>query len=311
MATNIAFALGVLALLGRRVCTSIKIFLTALAIVDDIGAVIVIALFYTGEISFVSLAVAALFLGGLMAANRFGVHHLGAYTLLGIGLWAAFLTSGVHPTVAGVIAALTVPVRPRIGEDEFLQRGRKILSEFGAAAAKKAGILESEGQRRAARALRAESRLAQNPLQRLESKLHHWVAFLIMPVFALANAGVSIGGDFSAAMADRVAIGVAAGLVIGKLAGISLFSWIAVRSGLSALPPDVSWKDIHAAAMVAGIGFTMSLFISHLAFGESALIDVAKTAVLSASIVSGIAGWLLFRLTRPCAASGITPGEIR
>jgi Na+:H+ antiporter, NhaA family len=308
MATDIAFALGVLAILGNRVCLSIKVFLTALAIADDIGAVLVIALFYTTELSFLALGVGAVFLTALIGANRAGVDNPLVYTLLGIGLWAAFLKSGVHPTVAGVIVAMTIPARPRISDSEFLNRSREILETFRNAGGESDRMLANEPQRKSAAALSRAVQLVQAPLQRMEHELHPWVTFLIMPLFALANAGVVIGAGITEALTDRISLGIIAGLVIGKQAGITLFAWLAVKSRLAALPGDATWKDIYAAGWLGGIGFTMSLFIANLAFSDASFLVVAKVGILTASLVSGAAGWALFRSTKACGEADLNKG---
>jgi NhaA family Na+:H+ antiporter len=308
MATDIAFALGVLALLGNRVCLSVKVFLTALAIADDIGAVLVIALFYTADLSLVALSVGAVFLALLIVANRARVHNPLVYTFLGIGLWAAFLKSGVHPTVAGVIIAMTIPARPRMTDTEFLERSQKILDSFRSASGKGARMLANEIQHKSAAALKRASQLVQTPLQRMEHELHPWVTFLIMPLFALANAGVSIGAGTMDVLTDRISLGIIAGLVIGKQAGITLFAWLAVKSRLAALPGDATWKDIYAAGWLGGIGFSMSLFIANLAFSEASFLVVAKVGILTASLVSGAAGWALFRSTKACSEAVLNKG---
>jgi NhaA family Na+:H+ antiporter len=300
MATDIAFALGILALLGKRACLSLKIFLTALAIVDDIGAVLVIAFFYTATLSVAALGTAALFLAGLIAANRIRVDNPLVYTVLGIGLWASFLQSGIHPTVAGVIIAMTIPARPRLNVDQFLQQSRKDLDVFRDADSPEKHILGNEKRRRSAASLSRTGRLVQTPLQRIEHELHPWVIFVIMPVFALANAGLHLGSDIGSALSDRVSLGIIAGLVIGKQAGILLFSWFAVKARLAALPGDISWKDIYAAGWLGGMGFTMSLFIADLAFGESSHLVLAKVAILAATVISAIGGMTLFMTTAAC-----------
>jgi NhaA family Na+:H+ antiporter len=302
MATDIAFALGVLAILGDRVCLSVKIFLTALAIVDDIGAVLIIAFFYTVDISLLALGVGAVFLAALLAANRAGVHNPLVYTFLGIGLWAAFLQSGVHPTVAGIIIAMTIPARPQMTDTQFLERSRSILDRFGKANTMETRMLAAEHRHRSAAALTRAAQLVQTPLQRMEHELHPWVTFFIMPLFALANAGVSIGAGITDALTDRVSLGIIMGLVLGKQAGITLFAWLALRSRLAVLPADISWKDIYAVGWLGGIGFTMSLFIANLAFDGSSLLTAAKVGVLAASLVSGLTGWALFRSTKACGA---------
>jgi NhaA family Na+:H+ antiporter len=239
MATDIAFALGVLALLGKRAPVSLKVFLTALAIVDDIGAVLVIALFYTAEISWVSLAVAVGFLCLLVVVNRLGVRHPLVYAILGIGLWVAFLKSGVHATVAGVWLAMTIPSKARINSQEFVAHSRAFLSDFERASAGQAAI--NEPQQAALQALEATVQHAEAPLQRMEHTLHPWVAYCIMPIFALANAGVALDGGFSAAFTHPISLGVAAGLVIGKQLGITSFVWLAVKAKLADLPSRLSF----------------------------------------------------------------------
>ena len=300
MATDIAFALGVLALLGDRVCLSVKIFLTALAIVDDIGAVLVIALFYTAEVSFPALGAGAVFLAALIIANRSGVHNPLVYTVLGLGLWAAFLKSGIHPTVAGVIVAMTIPARQQISDADFLKRSGKILDSFREVSERGGRMIASESQRRAAAALNRASQFVQTPLQRIEHELHPWVTFFIMPLFALANAGVNISEGFSEALTDRISLGIITGLVMGKQLGITLFAWLAVKADMAALPADIAWKDIYAAGWLGGIGFTMSLFIANLAFPDTSFLTVSKVGILTASLIAGAVGWAMFRSTKAC-----------
>jgi NhaA family Na+:H+ antiporter len=293
MATDIAFALGVLALLGKRAPLSLKIFLTALAIVDDIGAVLVIALFYTAELSWLSLAVGTGFLAALIAVNRLGVRHPLVYLALGLGLWTAFLKSGVHATVAGVLLAMTIPSRAGLGGRQFSTAGRELMSEFDQGAGPGPGL--SDRQQAAVQALEAASQQAESPLQRLEHTLHPWVAFAIMPVFALANAGVGLGREMAAAVVHPISLGILAGLVLGKQLGILGFVWVAVKTRLVELPAGIGWRQIHGVGCLAGIGFTMSLFIAGLAFAEEQFLTVAKMGILAASLVSGVVGWLLLR----------------
>ncbi|MDP9378626.1 MAG: Na+/H+ antiporter NhaA [Chloroflexota bacterium] len=297
MATDIAFALGVLALLGRRTPTSLKVFLTALAIVDDLGAVLVIALFYTAEVSWAALGAAAVFLAILTAINRLDVRHPVPYALLGIGLWVAFLKSGMHATIAGVLLAMMIPARTRVDTGEFVQRARELLDEFDRSGEEGANILTNAGQQAAVEELEAACEQVQTPMQRLEHSLHPWVAFGIVPLFALANAGVALGGDLGAALTEPVTLGVIAGLVLGKQVGITLFAWLVVRTGVTDLPSDISWRHVYGAGWLAGIGFTMSLFISSLAFGEGPLLNTAKVGILAASLLSGMVGWTIIRTT--------------
>ena len=294
MATDIAFALGVLALLGNRVPLSIKIFLTALAIVDDMGAVLVIALFYTAQISWGSLAIGALFLVALLIINRLGVRAVLPYLLLGVGLWVAFLKSGVHATIAGVLLAMTIPGRPRIDAVQFETRIGELLSLFRLGTPKPADAALSEEQQVAVHEMGQACLRVESPMHRLEHGLHPWVMFLIIPVFALANAGVQIsGGNISETLFHPVSLGIILGLFAGKQLGITLFSWLAVRLGLAEMPEGVTWRHIYGTACLGGIGFTMSLFIANLGFPDSALLDVSKIGILVASLISGILGWII------------------
>ena len=304
MATDIAFVIGVMTVLGSRVPLGLRVFLTALAIVDDLVAVLVIAIFYTDEISWVSLGCGAAILALLFAANRAGFRHPIVYAILGTGLWLAFLKSGVHPTVAGVLLATTVPSSPRINPGEFLARSRNMLGEFEKAGSEGEPLIASEERQSAVRALEASCEAVETPLQRLEHGLHPWVTYLIMPVFALANAGVVLEGSLWQALENRVALGVILGLVLGKPIGITLVSWLAVRSGLAELPAGVGWFRLHAAGWLGGIGFTMSLFIAGLAFGESDLLVSAKLGVLASSLLASAVGAALLACTKR-----VTPNE--
>jgi Na+:H+ antiporter, NhaA family len=305
MATDIAFALGVLALLGPRVPLAMKVFLAALAIVDDIGAVLVIAFFYTLSISWGALAAGGTLLASLLICNRLGVRHPAPYILLGVALWAAFLASGVHATIAGVLLAMTIPSRTRIDEDEFLARGRAILDSFERACSPATTVLTNADQQHAIEALERTCERAQAPLLRMEHKLHGVVAFGIMPLFALANAGVHFGGDLFSGLAWPVTAGTVLGLVLGKPIGITLFAWLAVRAGLAALPSGTGWRALHGVSWLGGIGFTMSLFIAGLAFaGLPALLDSAKVGILAASVLAGLAGWWLLRDGSAAASNG-------
>jgi Na+:H+ antiporter, NhaA family len=288
MATDIAFALGVLALLGDRVPVSLKIFVTALAIVDDIIAVLVIALFYTEQIHFVSLAMA---LGGIalsFGANLLGVRKPAIYAFLGICVWSAVLQSGVHATVAGVVFAFTIPARTYIDRAHFLKRGRGLLDRFEAAPP------NSFEEHAAIHTLEAQCELVESPLHRIEHRLQPWVGFLVMPLFAFSNAGVHIFGNLEAAAKNSVSLGVALGLFVGKPIGISLFAWLATKAKLATQPAGVSWGQIFGASWLCGIGFTMSLFIATLAFGEGNLLDTAKIGTLAGSVAAAICGsWFL------------------
>jgi NhaA family Na+:H+ antiporter len=294
MATDIAFALGVLTMLGPRVPIGLKIFLTALAIVDDIGAVIVIAIFYTSAIHWGTIYAAGIALVGLIVLARTGVKSLGPYLLVGAILWAAILSSGVHATIAGVLLALTIPSRTTLNAQQFASRARKLLDDFDNAETGDLRVITSRGQQEALYSLDVSSSEALAPLLRLEHALHGMVSFAIMPLFALANAGVSLQGG-AELMASPVTLGVLLGLAAGKPAGILLFSWLAVRLQLARLPDSVTWRLLHGAAWLGGIGFTMSLFVANLAFGTGELLDSAKVGVLAASLVAGATGWCIVR----------------
>jgi NhaA family Na+:H+ antiporter len=308
MATDIAFALGVLALLGSRVPVALKVFLTALAIVDDIGAVLVIALFYTADLSISAVLWGAVVLGLLTVCNMAGVRHLAAYALLGMALWLAFHESGVHATVAGVLLAFTIPARTRIDAGEFLARGRDAIEEFASAGVAGANVLTSRSHQQALLTLETAAEEAQAPLQKLEDKLHGVVAFGIMPLFALANAGVSLSGG-PRALASPVALGVVLGLVLGKPLGITLAAWAATRAGLAERPPEVSWRMLHGAAWLGGIGFTMSLFVASLAFGGSPPLTDAKLGILAASMIAGALGFGILRRAPPPRGASARAGS--
>ena len=303
MATDIAFALGVLALMGKHTPAALKIFLAALAIADDIGAVLVIAVFYTAEISWAALAVGFVFLAVAALANRMGVRWPLVYLGVGIVVWLAFLKSGVHATVAGVLMAMTIPARTRIDTAEFLVRGRRILDAFDRAGVEDRNILTNHGQQAAVQELENTAEAAQAPLQRIEHDLGPWVAFGIIPLFALANAGVELSGGLVSAFAQPVTLGVLFGLLLGKPLGITLFAWLAVRTKVAALPLGCDWKAVHAVSWLGGIGFTMSLFVGNLAFTNAALLDEAKIGIFTASIFAALVGWLLLRRLRPLPPS--------
>jgi NhaA family Na+:H+ antiporter len=285
MATDIAFALGILSLLGKRVPFALKIFLTAVAIVDDIGAVLVIAIFYSHDIAWASLVLAGLVLIALAMLNRFSVRNPWPYALLGLVLWLAFLQSGIHATIAGVLLAATIPANPRIDRASFVRKSHAYLKKFEETGEMGASILMNSEQRTAVRQLERASEAVLSPLQRMEDTLHPLVAYAIMPIFALANAGVIIGGG-QTPLVNSVGLGVAAGLTLGKQLGILSFAWMFTRLGITARPRGLRWWHIYGAAWLGGVGFTMSLFITSLAFGDPAHVSSAKIGILVGSAVS-------------------------
>jgi NhaA family Na+:H+ antiporter len=295
MATDIAFVVGILALLGKRVPLALKIFVLALAIVDDIGAVLVIAVFYTSDISVNSLILAGVIVLVLILMNRIGVRNLLLYSLAGVVLWLAFLKSGVHATVAGVLLAFTIPASSRINTKKFTGDTQLLLHEFSNAGEHGDNILTNSQRLAVIDEIENKCENILTPLQKFEHGLHPWVAFGIMPVFALANAGVSIGEGLETALLHPVSLGIILGLFFGKQIGIFSFSFIAIKLGLATKPEGVSWTKIYAAAILAGIGFTMSLFIANLAFNSAELLNVAKVGILTGSLISGIAGFFILK----------------
>jgi NhaA family Na+:H+ antiporter len=262
-ATDIAFSLGVLALLGSRVPVQIKVFLTALAIIDDLGAIVIIALFYGHDLSPLMLGLAAATMIALVALNSFGVMRLMVYAPLGLLLWFFVLKSGIHATIAGVLFAITIPLQRSPGHPDT----------------------------------------ASSPLHRLEHFLHPYVAFLVLPIFGFANAGVGLGGIGLASLAEPVTLGCALGLFVGKQIGVFGSVWLVVKLGLSQRPAGTNWPQLYGTALLCGIGFTMSLFIGLLAFGEAGVLqDQTKIGVLLGSLISALAGWAVLRFCPQPAA---------
>ncbi|WP_290660635.1 Na+/H+ antiporter NhaA [Ignavibacterium sp.] len=295
MATDIAFVVGIMALLGSKFPFSLKIFILALAIVDDIGAVMVIAIFYTADISFTALSIGAGIILLLIIFNRLGVRSLIVYTITGIALWLAFLESGVHATVAGVLLAFTIPVSSRINTIKFTAETKKLLDEFDKSGEHGENVLTNEARLTIVQSVEGNCEKILTPLQRFEHMLHPWVAFFIMPVFALANAGVTIGSGFTDALTNPISTGIILGLFFGKQLGIFGFSFIAIRLGLASKPEGVNYTKMYGAGILAGIGFTMSLFIANLAFPSEELLNIAKVGVLTASLISGIVGSIVVK----------------
>ncbi|HCY75026.1 MAG TPA: Na+/H+ antiporter NhaA [Ignavibacteriales bacterium] len=295
MATDIAFVVGILALLGKRVPLALKIFILALAIVDDLGAVLVIAIFYTSNISYTSLFIAAGFIVLLIAMNKLGVRNLLIYILVGVGLWLAFLKSGVHATVAGVLLAFTIPVSSRINTKKFKNETESLLQDFDNAGEHGDNVLTNSERLTIIDQIENNCEKILTPLQRFEHGLHPWVSFFIMPVFALANAGVTISAGLGTSLTNPVSIGIILGLFLGKQIGIFSFSYFAVKLKFASEPEGVSKQKIYAASILSGIGFTMSLFIANLAFASPELLDTAKVGILTGSLISGIIGFIILK----------------
>jgi len=296
MATDIAFALGVMALLGSRVPAGLKVFLAALAIADDIGAILVIGVFYSTDISLALLGLAAILLAMLWLFNRAGVDSPWPYALVGVLVWAAVLASGVHATIAGVLVALTIPATARIAPLEFARRARERIDRMVDEHVPGQPVLADDAQQVACVAIRRDALLSVPPLQRMEFALHPFVTFVVLPLFALGNAGVRlVGGDASGTLTSPVAVGILVGLVVGKPIGIVAMSWLAVRTGAAQLPEGVKWAHVAGAGILGGVGFTMSLFVANLAFSEPSLVLEAKFAILVASLFAGVVGYFVLR----------------
>jgi len=293
MATDIAFALGVLIVLGKRVPVSTKLFLTALAITDDLGAVLVIAFFYTSDISFMNLAIGGGFMATLIAANYLGVRNTLFYGIVGIGgLWLAFLLSGVHATIAGVLAAFAIPARTKIDELGFIKKLKGYTEWFEKVDPNDSTLITNK-QLHIIQEIKTASIHAETPLQRLEQAMHPLVAFIVVPLFALANAGIELSGETFSSLLHPVTIGVALGLVLGKFVGVAGFSFLLVKTKIAVLPSGVNWRHICGVALLAGIGFTMSLFISELAFTDPAIILQAKLGIIIASVTAATLGFVV------------------
>lgn len=295
MATDIAFSLAIVYVLGDRVPLAAKVFLTTLAIVDDLGAVVVIALFYTSEISLVNLGVGVAFLALMLSANKLGVKNVVFYGIIGIGgVWTAFLMSGIHATIAAVLAAFAIPADARLPEAEYLKRAAAHLRDFAGMRPNGVATLDEEQVEVIAR-MRDDTRDAIPPSQRLEHAMHPFVSFVVMPVFALANAGVSFGGlDADAVFSTWVAPGVALGLLAGKPLGIVLSVLLLTRMGVTR-PAGLTLRRIVGLGFLASIGFTMSMFISTLAFTDATMLQQAKLGIFAASIAGGAIGYRLLK----------------
>jgi len=297
MATDIAFSLGVLQLLGKRVPLGLKVFLTAFAIVDDIGAVVIITFFYTHGMAPYYLIGSAVVLGLLTFLNLTRNRYIPLYVILGILLWLTFLKSGIHASISGVVLAFFIPSSPRIGTGTFAKRLKGNIRDLVRAKPGPSELTLSAEQLHAMDNLAQSVREAQGPVQRIEHRLQGWVAYFIMPVFALANAGVNVKDFGLPEFVDPLTIGVAVGLLAGKFLGIFSFSWLSVKLKIASLPDGIQWRHILGASIMGGIGFTMSLFIANLAFHDTPELKLAKLGVLFGSFAAGIIGYLVVKAT--------------
>ncbi len=304
MATDIAFAVGVLVLLGTRIPRSVVMFLLALAIVDDLGAVVVIAVFYTEQLNMTAFYLSIVFFSTLLVMNRFGIRNNIPYFLMGVCLWLAMLKSGIHATLAGVLVALTIPTRSRIDSQLFKQHVINLLDKFKDCRSEENDLLRDECKANLVQNLERGVMAVVPPLQRLEHSFHYPVAFIVIPLFALANAGVPIEAEqLLSTLGAPVTLGVILGLVLGKVLGISGVALLAVKMGIGQLPTGATYHHIIGVGLLGGIGFTMSIFIAELGFkGEPEMLIMAKTGVLFASLLAGVVGFLwLFWFTQKTA----------
>lgn len=292
MATDIAFAVGILTLLGKRVPAALRVLLLALAVIDDLGAILIIALFYSSGIDTSGLFLAAVGFAGVFAMQRLGVRMKLAYVIPSLVAWAGTYAAGIHPTIAGVIVGLVTPIRAWLGPDGFLLGVRRELDHLAEAPA---GSLSSHELAETLRHVDVARREAMSPAESLIEALHPWVAFGIMPIFALANAGVSLSGGALDTSAWQVLFAVAIGLVVGKPLGVLLMSWVTLRLGIGTLPAGLTYRHLAVLGVVAGIGFTMALFIAQLAFTDARLLAAAKLGVLVASGGAAVIGLVLGR----------------
>jgi len=301
MATDIAFSLGVLAMLGKKVPLSLKVFLTALAIVDDLGAVLVIALFYGGKLNWIALLIAAILLGVLVIANRLKVQDLRLYTFVGFIIWYFFLMSGVngagtglHATIAGVLVAFTIPARSKVKATDFITDIKNILFRFYNLTKKHDKMILTHEQLSVINEIEYSVKEVQSPLQYIENRLEGFVNFLILPIFALGNAGVTVFGKNGDVIFTTVSFAIAFSLIVGKTIGITLFSWLAVKLKLAIKPKKTSWLSFTGIGLLGGIGFTMSIFIAGLAYHDE-LLNQAKIGIFVGSIIAGIGGYFLLK----------------
>jgi NhaA family Na+:H+ antiporter len=293
MATDIAFALGVLSLLGNQIPFSLKVFLTAVAVVDDIGAVAVIAFCYTSEIVWTGLFSGTIFFLLLITLNRIGVKNIALYGIFGICLWFCLLTSGIHATIAGILAAFTIPVKNKFSTRYFMQENKKLMNELEHLDNGSDDLLNNRRHHSIMSEIEAICRKVESPLISTEQRLHPWVTYFIMPLFALANAGVNLTGNQDTVVSHPVSIGIITGLLLGKPVGIILGAWMMVKFNLSSLPHGVSWHQLFGVGCLGGIGFTMSLLITNLAFTDVSSLYFAKAGILSASILAAATGWAI------------------
>ena len=297
IATDIAFALAALSLFGNRIPFSLKVFLTAVAVVDDIGAVVVIAFCYTAEIVWIGfLSGTAVFLL-MIGLNRIGVKNIVLFIMLGICLWFFLLSSGIHATIAGVLSAFAIPVNNIFPARYFLVQNKQLMDEFAKLDSNHDDLMNPRRQHSIMSEIETLCKQVESPLISIEQRLHPWVTYLIMPLFALVNAGIKLDGDPCTIATNSISIGIICGLLFGKQAGIFLGAWFLIKSGWSSLPYGVSWRQLYGVSWFGGIGFTMSLLITNLSFTEVSALYFSKAGILTASLLAAIMGWMILHVS--------------
>jgi len=296
VATDIAYSLGILGLLSKNLPSEARIFLIALAIFDDLGAILIIAFFYSSEINWLMLAGGGLCLVALMSLNYFKIKMLRFYLITGITLWICFLYSGVHPTIAGVILALTIPVKPTLSSTALLQKVKHRISGLSEQISEADDLLDEADQLDQIERLRLESKRSNPPLIRAENNLREFNSFVVLPLFVLVNAGVELSNEFYSTYQEPLSLGIVGGLLLGKVAGVTGFSWLGIKTGIAKRPEGLKFALIPGLGLLAGIGFTMSLFITHLGLENASAIRTAKIAILTASLVAGTLGFFYLKL---------------
>lgn len=291
VATDIAFSLGVLSLLGNKVPLALKVFLVALAIVDDVGGVLIIALFYTSDIAIIDLFYGAIFFSILVFANYLRVRSVTFYTLVSVGgLWLAFFFSGIHPTIAGILAAFTIPGKVKISDTVFVKNIQNLITRYKNVKRDTTDFV-SEEELNILEKIKQEGSDAETPLQKVEYLIKPFVMYIILPLFALANTGIHLHGDFLSILLHPVGMGIGFGLIAGKFVGVVGVSKLMVKLKLAELPKDINWKHIYGVGLLTGIGFTMSLFISELAYSDHEIMLIAKISILITSVLAGAIAW--------------------
>lgn len=307
VATDIAFALGVLALLGRRIPGELRVFLLGLAVVDDLGAIAIIATFYTDAIHWTNLGLGLAFFGLIAICLRLGIRSMGFYLILCVLMWQFFLESGIHATLAGVMVAAIVPSAPSMERRKYADAADSLLHDFRLAMANG----DEERAQTLVEQVEELSRGTEGPMERLERIVHPWVSFVVIPLFALANAGIVLTTDaISAAVTSSITLGVAIGLLAGNPLGVVAMTWLAVRIGLGELPSSVTWWHILGTGFLAGIGFTVAIFVAGIAFTDPEQVDQAKMGIFGASVIAGLTGYLVLRTAGSGTADRKQPGRM-